>query len=75
MPTRTNTSASDRVIVVLPVPPFWERTAIVSAIGADYMRGGPNFRQSQARHSRAGGAQKGRNLRISGRLEGPERLD
>jgi len=25
-------------MVVFPVPPFWERTAIVTAIESDYMR-------------------------------------
>ena len=30
---RRKTSVSVRTIVVLPVPPFWERTAIVNAIG------------------------------------------
>jgi hypothetical protein len=31
-------SVSVRTAVVLPVPPFWERTAIVSAIRRDYRR-------------------------------------
>src|SRR3954452_10670050 len=31
-PIRRNTSASVRTVVVLPVPPFSDRTAIVSAI-------------------------------------------
>jgi hypothetical protein len=29
-------SVSVRTAVVLPVPPFWERTAIVSAMRPDY---------------------------------------
>ena len=33
-PTRRKTSVSVRTAVVLPVPPFWERTAIVAAIAA-----------------------------------------
>ena len=43
---RRKTSVSVRTVVVLPVPPFWERTAIVSAIGA---------RQATAARARSGG--------------------
>src|SRR4051812_11654601 len=34
-PMRRNTSASVRTVVVLPVPPLSDRTAIVSAMAAD----------------------------------------
>src|SRR6187200_3407249 len=40
MPRRSKTSASERTIVVFPVPPFWDRTAIASDIEPDYMRAG-----------------------------------
>ena len=33
-PQRRSTSVSVRTVVVLPVPPFWERTAIVTVIEA-----------------------------------------
>ena len=32
MPARLNTSQRVRVVVVLPVPPFWESTVIVVAM-------------------------------------------
>ena len=38
-PTRRNTSHSVRVVVVLPVPPFWERTVIVVAIAGAIIAG------------------------------------
>src|SRR6185312_6284952 len=34
-PARRSTSVSVRTVVVLPVPPFWDRTAIVCAIAPD----------------------------------------
>ena len=45
-PTRRKTSTSVRVVVVLPVPPFCERTVIVVAIGGDDAEavGGLRFR-------------------------------
>src|SRR3954453_13014781 len=38
-PTRRNASASVRTVVVLPVPPFWERTVMVCALGSIAMVG------------------------------------
>src|SRR4029078_4877514 len=38
-PTRRNASASVRTVVGLPVPPFWERTVMVCAVGSIAMVG------------------------------------
>src|SRR5215204_6643873 len=52
-PTRRSTSAKVRTVVVLPVPPFSDRTAIVSAIGPPRYR--PRLFGQYGRPGRSGG--------------------